>query len=86
MKKVIGVGCFVLLVLACSNNKSGDATVPKAHIFERRMLPGNKLLVSYTYQNGHFTVSDSSVVDNTVISQDSIPVKLFAKNNPANRY
>ena len=80
MKKVAIAACIVLLA-ACNGRgvkQNIEQTITKAYIFERKMLPGNKLLVSFAYQKGQSVVKDSSVIDNRVLSQDSVPVSLLA--------
>jgi len=80
MKKIALAACVVLLA-ACNGRsvkQNIEQTITKAYIFERKMLPGNKLLVSFAYQKGQSVVRDSSVIDNTVLSQDSVPVSLLA--------
>lgn len=83
MKKAAMAVCIFFLA-ACSNSgnvkQRVEEAIAKAYIFERKMLPGNKLLVSYSYKSGGSVVKDSSVIDNTILPQDSIPVTLLAKN------
>lgn len=83
MKKVSVIVCMALLA-ACNSGETVKtevkAAISKAYIFERKLLPGDKLMVSYTYQNGQRTVKDSSVIAGKTILQDSVPVSLLAKN------
>lgn len=82
--KTIAVVGFVALLAACNNagtvKQDMKQAMAKAYIFERKMLPGNKLLVSFIYKNGDKTVKDSSIIENSIISQDSVPVTLLANN------
>ena len=78
MKKIALIA-IVSLVLACNNGNNVKQAITKAHIFERKLLPGNKLLISYAYQQGQAIVKDSSIIENKVLSHDSIPVALLAK-------
>jgi hypothetical protein len=66
----------LIFVVAC-----GNSSVPalKAHIFERKLLRGNKLFLAYTYKKGSRMMSDSCVVDNAVIPQDSIYISVLTK-------
>src|ERR1700749_5034492 len=85
MMKVVCAACLLLLLTACgTRNKAVSAGQPKARIFERKTLPGNKLLVSYSWQKGKVVVNDSAVVDNKIIGQDSVPVNLLAKSRYGN--
>lgn len=81
MKKVTVIVCMVLLA-ACTGGESVKtevrAAISKAYIFERKLLPGNKLMVSYTYQSGQSMVKDSSIIAGKTILQDSVPVSLLA--------
>ncbi|HWB23891.1 MAG TPA: hypothetical protein VG738_00330 [Chitinophagaceae bacterium] len=83
MKKVVAAACLVCIAAACGNGGSGKIIL-KAHVFERKMLPGNKLQVSYIYQKGQALINDSAIVDNKIIPQDSVPVNLLVKNTGAN--
>jgi len=83
MKKIAVAACFAVFA-ACNTGSSVKEgvkeAISKAYIFERKLLPDNKLLVSYVYRQGQSTVKDSSVMENSIILQDSIPVSLLAKN------
>ncbi|HVX52275.1 MAG TPA: hypothetical protein VHB48_19110 [Chitinophagaceae bacterium] len=86
MKKLLAGGCAILAIAAC-NGTGGNKIITKAYIFERKTLPGNKLLVSYKYQKGTALVNDSSIVDNNILPQDSIPVTMLENSStgtPAN--
>ncbi len=78
MKKLAVVACLALLS-ACGGEGVVKQAITKAYIFERKLLPGNKLLVSYAYKNGPATVKDSAIVESKTVLQDSVPVSLFAK-------
>lgn len=79
--KNIALAVCIVLVAACNGRgvkQDVEQAITKAYIFERKMLPGNKLMVSFAYQKGQSVVRDSSVIDNKVLSQDSVPVSLLA--------
>jgi hypothetical protein len=80
MKNLVVVMCVALLT-ACNNGGGVKQAIAKAYIFERKLLPGNKLLVSYAYKKGQNTVKDSAIVENKIILQDSVPISLLAKNS-----
>jgi hypothetical protein len=48
----------------------------KAKIFERKELPGNKLMIKYIYQIDNSSFRDSATIKNIVINEDSIEVKI----------
>lgn len=85
MKKIAIAVVSIITLAACSNGggvkQSVEDAIAKAYIFERKMLPGNKLLVTYNYKSGDSIVKDSAILDNAILPQDSIPVNLLAKNN-----
>ncbi len=76
MKKLPFILLAVLL-LACNNE---SVIKLKAGIFERKTLPGKKLLLSYEYKNGNKLVKDSCIVDNAVIPRDTINVEITGTN------
>ena len=82
MKKIAAILC-ILFLAACTNN--GPVKL-KAYIFERRELPGNKLLLSYFYKKDAKLIQDSCIIDNKVIAQDSIPVDFLAQNAITDNY
>jgi len=78
MKKLAVAACLMLLA-ACGGDSVVKQAITKAYIFERKLLPGNRLLVSYAYKNGAATVKDSAIVESKTVLQDSVPISLFAK-------
>ncbi len=66
--------CFVLFLLACS---AGE-THTFAHITQRRIEPGGKLVISYQFSDGKTLVRDSAEINNRVISHDSVKVAYSA--------
>ncbi|CAN5417724.1 hypothetical protein BH10BAC2_BH10BAC2_18240 [soil metagenome] len=70
----------VLFIVACNTNKPIEA---KAYIFERKMLEDGKLMVCYSFKNGNTVIRDSIVIDNLILSQDSVAI-VFQKNYPEN--
>ena len=52
----------------------GQHELLKAKIFERKELPGNRLMIRYQYTVGEKTYKDSATVPNLVIKSDSIRI------------
>ncbi len=67
----------ILAILCCFSCKSSPIAAVKGFIFERKALPGNKLFVAYRYKNNSGIVNDSCVINNRVIEQDSINIRLL---------
>ena len=80
MKKIL----IVLLVFlgACHSNPMEKT---KAFIIERKMMAGGKLMISYVFNADEKSVSDSEVVSNSEIPQDSVTVEFFASNPEKNQ-
>jgi hypothetical protein len=53
----------------------------KAHILERRVLPGNQLMIRYSFSVGTETVIDSVRTGNKVIPHDSVTV-IYSASDP----
>jgi hypothetical protein len=69
-----------VIFFACNTNRSVET---KAHVFERKMLEDGKLMLCYSFNAGNKLISDSIIIDNRIIPQDSVLI-VFQKNNPAN--
>jgi len=70
----------IIAVLCWVSCKNGNIGALKGFIFERKALPGNKLFVAYCYKKGAGIVKDSCVIDNRIISQDSINIGVLTDN------
>lgn len=75
MKNIIAI---FLLFLALDGCNSHQPTI-KAHVFERKSLPENKILVRYVYNNNGLVTVDSSIINNIIIPQDSIGIDVLRK-------
>ena len=67
--------CFLL---SCSGREQHGF----AHIIQRRLESGGKLVISYRFTTGEKIIYDSLALVNRVIQQDSLPV-VFSAENPA---
>ena len=70
----------ILLYTACTNTKPVEIN---AHIFERKMIDNNKLMLCYAFNYGNIIMKDSAIIENTIIPRDSVMI-VFQKNNPEN--
>ena len=77
MKKNFCISVIVIL-LSCSGKEQQGF----AHIIQRRLEPGGKLMISYKFTTGEKIIYDSLELTNRVIQQDSLPV-MFSAENPA---
>ncbi len=68
---------FLIVFFACNEHEQQGF----AHIIQRRIEPGNKLIVSYKYTVGIKTFYDTLILPNRIIQKDSLPV-VFAAENP----
>jgi hypothetical protein len=69
----------IIIFTACSSKKQETL----AHIVERRMGAGDKLIISYQFLAGTQLVSDSmEVPKNRIIPHDSVKL-VFSPGNPA---
>lgn len=68
-----------LLLMGCTN-KQGSVY---AKITERKHLVGNRLMISYSFNNQGKLYNGSTVINNIVIPKDSVLVS-FSTGNPAN--
>ena len=80
MKKKLLIPLLIFLFSCNEREQRGFA-----HIIQRRMVPGNKLIVSYKYTVGVKTFYDTLILANRVIQKDSIPV-VFTTENPVNHH
>jgi len=68
---------FTGLVLCVS---CGKHQTVRAKITERKHLPGNRLQLKYTFEEGGKQLQDSLVTENKVLEGDSITVKRDPEN------
>lgn len=73
MKNIIAIFLLFSVFGSCNSHHSSI----KAHVFERKSLPGNKILVRYVYNNNGLITTDSSIINNTIIPQDSIGIDVL---------
>jgi hypothetical protein len=64
----------IIIMFACSTSERQTF----AHITERRMKAGGKLLISYQFREGNNMISDSIEVTNRVVPHDSVKVAFSA--------
>ncbi|MES2374087.1 MAG: hypothetical protein V4557_16015 [Bacteroidota bacterium] len=77
MKKNFLLFCIILLT-ACSSKQRETL----AHITQRRVDAGGKVMISYQFLNGTSLVSDSMEVAKTsIVPHDSVKV-IFSPENP----
>lgn len=69
MRKTI-LFSFILMIVACS----APETETTAHITQRKLRAGGKLLISYQFREGNKLFYDSVEVNNRVIPHDSVKV------------
>jgi hypothetical protein len=72
---------FCILLLAGLAACSADHYEAKAKILERKMLPGDELLIRYSFQAGDRTILDSVRTKNKVIPHDSLRV-VYSASDP----
>ncbi|MDE3253048.1 MAG: hypothetical protein KGO92_09605 [Bacteroidota bacterium] len=70
MKRILVFIPFVLLFTACKE-LTGET---RARIVQRKKMPAGKLLISYQYSVDNVRYSDSLVMQNRVLSDDSVRV------------
>ena len=78
-KLTVLIASLTLLLPACNTGY----VETKAYIFERKLTGQGKLMVCYAFNAGKAVIKDSSIVENSVVPQDSVLIS-YKKNNPAN--
>ena len=68
--------CFIIFVGLFMITSCGKKEQVKGIIFERKELPNNRLLISYSYAFNDKTYIDSATVSNKVLPLDTINVIL----------
>ncbi len=74
-KDLLSIIVLTLAVTSCNQSKN-----VKAYVFERLHLPDSMLLIKYRFQAGHNMITDSAVIQNVPINNDSIEVQYNAKS------
>lgn len=69
--KIIIVLLLCVLQFAACKEKTGET---RASIVQRKRMPAGKLLVSYRFRVGNIDYSDSLIMQNEVLSDDSARV------------
>lgn len=83
-KKTVVLSAILFTICGCSVNNTPNSLIAKAHIFERKMLSDGKLKIYYVYSLENKIITDSSIVENKALPQDSI-VLSFSYRNPSEK-
>ena len=67
----------MLILSACSSRQRETI----AHINQRRIEPGGKLMISYQFSDGNQLIFDSAEVRNSIVPHDSLKL-FFSPTNP----
>ncbi len=64
-----------MLCVSCGNHQT-----VRAKITERKLLPGNRLQLKYTFEQNGKELQDSLVTENKILEGDTITVKRDREN------
>ncbi len=70
-----------MILLSCS----GKERQGFAHITQRRLQPGGKLMISYQFTAAEKIIYDSLELPNRILKHDSLRV-IFSEGNPAHNH